>query len=294
MNRLPSYLFLALATLFWGGTQVVAKFGLREVSPLTLATWRFLVAGAVLVLLVRLSGGSLRYRAADWRDFALLGLTGVFGFNLFLFSGLHFTSASESALMLAASPVVGGILGWQFRGERLGPVRVGGILLSVAGLAAVVLAGRPLPGTPPAQRLVGDLLALGATCCWAVYTLLGKEVMRRHSPLVATAMAAVTGLAGFLAVSLLPGVHVWRDGLGMSAAGWASVLYMAILGGAAGFWAWYRGLEGVEVTTASTFQNLIPVWTLILGSLILGERLTWLQLLGGLGVVIGCIVTARG
>jgi drug/metabolite transporter (DMT)-like permease len=145
-----SQVFLAAATLVWGGAFVVGRILVSQLDPLVAAWLRFVIASVAFLILEiagragrrrgggarrdvagqRASGGTsaaVAGRYPRWVDYALLGLTGILAYNLFFFYGLTLTTATESSLIIASSPVVVALVGWAFLGESLSPGRVGGI-----------------------------------------------------------------------------------------------------------------------------------------------------------------------
>ncbi len=314
-----SQAFLAAATLVWGGAFVVGRILVSQLDPLVAAWLRFVIASVAFLILEvagragRRRGGRARLvvtgqgspggtsaaitgRNPRWVDYALLGLTGILAYNLFFFYGLTLTTATESSLIIAASPVVVALIGWAFLGESLSPGKVGGISLSVIGVVLVILAGAGggLAGREMAAggRLAGDLLMLGGVLAWAAYSALGKRVLRRVTPLASTARAVYWGVF-FLTVLLLA-----RDGPGFVVGILATVgpkellslLYLALVCTVFGFVSWYRGLKVTDVSGAAAFLNLVPISTLVIAAVTLGERPTAGQLLGGALVIGGVLL----
>lgn len=314
-----SQAFLAAASLVWGGAFVVGRILVSQLDPLAAAWLRFVIAAVAFLILEvagragRRRGGGARLEIADqrasdassaaiagrdprWVDYALLGLTGILAYNLFFFYGLTLTTAAESSLIIAASPVVVALIGWAFLDESLSPGKIGGISLSVMGVVLVILAGSGGGSSggqmAAAGRLTGDLLMLGGVLAWAAYSALGKRVLRRVTPLAATARAVYWGVF-FLTVLLLA-----RDGPDFAAEVLAAVglkellslLYLALVCTVFGFVSWYRGLKATDVSGAAAFLNLVPLSTLVIAAAILGERPTVGQLLGGALVIGGVLL----
>ncbi|HCJ11010.1 MAG TPA: hypothetical protein DHW14_07590 [Clostridiales bacterium] len=310
-----AYVYLAFAPLVWGGAFIVGKVLVAEVDPLMVAWLRFVVASGLFAAIGWWK--ARRGRATDPRGrgrvgdgppgrwvYALLGLTGIFGYNLFFFCGLTYTTATESSLIIASSPVVVALIGRIFLGERLSAPKAAGVALSTAGVVLVILGavGAAAGGgeeVRAASRLLGDLLMLGGVLSWAAYSALGKRLLRQVSPLEATSRASYWGtlfLSGAVVLraafaDAVGGVSGLAGGIStlaeLEAAALAGVGYLSVVCTVLGFVAWYKGLSAVEVSGAAAFLNLVPVSTLVIALLALGERPTWVQLAGGLLVVGG-------
>lgn len=284
---LVPYLYLAGATAFWGGSFVAGRFVVQGAHPLVVAALRFLLASAVLLILVLRREGRLpRPTSRDAAYFFGLGLTGVAMYNILFFYGLTWATASESSLIIAAGPVVTSLLGIVALGERATATKFTGIALSIAGVA--VVAGGASGGTSSAW--VGDLLQFGAVIAWAVYSLLGKQVMRRYSALVSTAYGSTAGAAILTPLALV--AAPWRPTLHMGPAGWGAVAYLALFGTVLGFVFWYEGLRRVELSRGSVMLNSVPFWAAVLSALLLGERLGWSEVAGAVLVITGVLLTS--
>jgi drug/metabolite transporter (DMT)-like permease len=282
---------LVLTTFFWGGTFVAGKWAVSEAPPFLVATIRFAVASAVLFALVAwrrargADGFHLPRGAAEWAGLLSLGLTGVFLYNFFFLAGLARTSATNGSLIVAFNPILTAVLSAAWLKERVRPLQAAGLLLALLGVGVVITGGSPAVVRALSFNM-GDLLLLGAPLAWAFYTIAGKKVLARFPPLVATAYASLFGTLLLLPAAALEGplpAGVSR----LTAYGWLSVLQLALLGTVAGFVWWYEGVEALGPARAAVFVNLVPLFGVLLASLILGERMAGPQLAGGLLVVAG-------
>ena len=297
---LGPHLLLAATALVWGGAFVAGRLLVADLDPITVAWLRFLVASAAFRLLGWL-GRDLRRPAGaapapnapspapGWAPYALLGLTGILAYNLFFFYGLTYATATESSLIIASSPIVAALLGVVFLRERLLPGRAVGIALSTAGVVVLVLgaaAGSPDPGVQ-GGRVPGALLMLGGVVSWAVYSVVGKTVLSHVSPWVATSRAAYWGTL-FLTVLVVLRPDPTSVALArMDAPAWLGIGYLSLVCTVFGFVAWYRGVAAVGVAGSAAFLNLVPLFTLAMAAATLGERLAWIQGVGGLMVMGG-------
>jgi len=292
------YIKLVMTTFFWGGTFVAGKWAVGEAPPFFVAFLRFAIASSVLWALVawRRRGSDERFPVpeggAQWAGLFFLGLTGVFLYNFVFLTGLSWTSATNGSLIVAFNPLLTAVLSAWWLKERVRPVQAAGLLLALLGVGVVITRGsiavmRSLSFNP------GDLLMLGAPLAWALYTIVGKKILRSFSPLVATAYASLFGSvlllpAAALEGSLLSGVHR------LTVYGWIAVLQLALLGTVVGFVWWYEGVERLGASRAAVFVNLVPLFGVLLSAMILSESLAVSQLAGGLLVVLGVGIGTPG
>jgi drug/metabolite transporter (DMT)-like permease len=246
---------------------------------------RFLVVSVFLLPVLRILEGHLpRPRRQDAILLVMLALTGVVMFNLLLFAGLKTVTAVRSSVLIALGPaVVATAMITLFR-EPARWNTIAGILIAFMGALITITNG------DPAKALAGgissgDLYLTACVLCWAAYTIMARPAMRHLAPLAVLTYSFIIGT-----VFLTP-FAVRRDTLaalaGCSWIVWGSLLYLSI--GAAGvayLW-YYMGIRDVGPSRAAVFLNLEPVAAIILGVLLLGERLTWPVMVGGIAVIAG-------
>jgi drug/metabolite transporter (DMT)-like permease len=283
----PSLLRLVFAAVFWGGTFVAGRQLAGSIDPLAAAWLRFVCASLLLaawLFVERRSFPLLTGRQAV--GVVLLGLTGVFAYNLLFFHGLHTVEAGRAALIVAMNPVVIALASATLFGERLAPRQVVGVTLSLVG-ALVVIGRGDLAGLLHHGIGRGEWLLLGCVLSWVAYTLIGKRLLARLSPLVAVTYASLAG-------TLLLGLVVAGQG-GIQTAPlrdpmiWLNIGYLAVFGTVLAFVWYYRGVQTVGAARAAQFINLVPVSGVLLGAVLLDEPLSASLLLGG-GLVIGGLV----
>jgi drug/metabolite transporter (DMT)-like permease len=281
--RVQAVLALILANVIWGTTFVATKPMLDRVPPLTIATGRFAVALLVLLPLVWRAGG----RPVLGRNTALLGFTGVFLLYLTQNVGLDYTSATNGALIHGGIPVLTALLALPFLGERLDRRRLGGIVASMAGVAAVVLLGSGGMG----GSALGDALLLVSALALAGYLVLGRRAFPTGGSL-----EIVAGVACFGLLFLLPASAVELTVRGMArptGGDLLGLLYLGAVASALAFVLWAHGLRHLEAGQAAVFANLTPLVGVAVAALLLGERVSAVQLGGGLLILGGVWLTTR-
>jgi drug/metabolite transporter (DMT)-like permease len=282
------------ATLLWGGSFAVAKYALRELSPLALASLRFLVSAALYaVVLAVWRPGLRRVSAREWRNILGLSLLGVTLHFWLQYTAVTMTTATNASLLVATAPIWVAILGRLLYRESLGRQRWLGILISYGGVAVIVF-GSGVSGTqagPASSHVGGDLLMVLDACVWALFTVLGRSVTRSLPPFLVTAWIGIFGCIGLFPLGWSAGLADALPALGMGT--WAAVLFLAGPCTLIGYGGWYYALSRVEASRIAPFQYLQPLYAAVLAALLLGEVPGWNALAGGAAIIGGLWIASR-
>jgi drug/metabolite transporter (DMT)-like permease len=245
------------------------------------------VAAAILFL-VGLATGGLRAGLAprDWGVVALLGVLGNTVFHVLIVSAVHHTSPSHAAILVASSPVLAALMARLLLREPLGPRRLGGIALGFAGVALIVSRG-----DPGSSSLLGDVLSLGASLSWALYTVIGKPLLARATPLAVTTWATLIGVIPMLPFGV-PGLDQVRWGA-LTPGRWLLLLYLSAGTIALANLLWYMALARTATVRVVAFSFLIPLIATLIAVLAGQETLTPSLALGGAAVLCGVALTHR-
>ena len=283
---------LSLA-LIWGINFSVIKVGLAELHPLGFNALRFPLAALVLLLLLRLRPGDHPpIRRKDWPHLVGLGLLGNVVYQLFFIFGIDATLAGNAAILLATTPVWTTIFSALVGHERP-PAGVWlGVAGTVAGMVLVVLGGERSVSVG-ADTLTGDLMMVGSSVVWSIYTVGGRNLTRRYGSVRVTAWTLWVGTLVLVPMGapFLLGTPLTE----VSLLAWGSVVYAGVLAIGLAYALWYRGVRRLGSSRTAVYSNLVPVVALVVAWIWLGERPTFLQLLGAAAVVGGLTVarTAR-
>ncbi|MBV8621700.1 MAG: DMT family transporter [Curvibacter sp.] len=286
------YLRLICVPAIWGGTFVAGRIVSAQLPPATAAFARYVLASLALLAVLQFSQGLGVLRRITLRQLLGtlgLGATGILTYNLLFFSALSFLPAGRTALIVALNPVVTLLLAAALLGDRLPPSRWGGMALALLGVWVVVTHGDLGQLRQSLGR--GELSMLGAVLAWAAYTLLGRRVLRDLSPLVATLLASLWGTL-FLGVAALPEwplVH-WQA---FTPAVGLSLLFLGVIGTAVAFVWYYEGITRLGAARTVIFNNLVPVFSVLFGWLMLGEPISASLLAGGALAVAGVFLVNR-
>lgn len=290
-RALGLYAKLTLVAVFWGGMYTAGRILARLLPHFTAATLRFAVASVILIALIRVREGRLpRLDRRGFAAVAALALTGVFLFNAFFFGSLERIGAGRGALIMALNPLGIAVGAWLFLDDRMTRVRWLGIALALAGAAVVVSRGE-LATLVDGAIGVGELLMMGSALCWVAYTLIGRSVLAGMTPLGATTWAAVIGTPMLAACAAFE--RPWTALAAMPADGWWAVAYLGTFGTVFAFLWFYEGVQRIGPARAGVFINLVPVFGVALGALVLGESVPASLVLGGLMVIAGVTLANR-
>ena len=272
--------------LIWGVNFSVVKYGTSLVDPLAYNGLRVAIAAVVLIAIVLVVGAPLPSRRTM---LALLGL-GALGngvYQFFFVEGIARTSASDTALVVAASPALIALIG-RVRGvERVSRRGVAGIILSIAGIALVVYgSARQVSGR---SSLIGDLLVLCGALSWSVYTVFLKPYTER---VPGFQLAAITMMGGAVPLLVMAAPAMIRaNWSGVPLGGWVAVLYSGVGALVIAYYFWYRGVRVIGPTRTAMYTNLQPVIAVLVAWMMLGETPTSWQGIGAACIMGGLLLT---
>lgn len=280
---------LSLA-LIWGINFSVIKVGLEELHPLAFNALRFPLAALVLLVLLRLRPGDRPpIRGRDWPRLVGLGILGNVVYQLLFIFGIDATLAGNAAILLATTPVWTTLLSTALGHERPPAGVWFGVAATLAGMVLVVVGGERSVEVG-AETLTGDLMMVGSSIVWSLYTVGGRDLTRRYGSIRVTAWTLWVGTLGLVP---LGAPFLLRGPLGdLSAVAWASVFYAGVFAIGLAYALWYRGVQRLGSSRTAVYSNLVPVVALVAAWIWLGERPSLLQLLGALAVI-GGLTAAR-
>jgi len=285
------YLLLLLTVLFWSGNFVVGRWIYPEIPPVTLAFWRWTLA---LVLLLPFTLREV-YRQRDvirqnLKILALLALLSVTNFNIFLYLALNTSPVANAALINSSIPIFIVLFSWVGFRRRISLVQGIGIALSLSGLVFIVLKG-DLAALRDVRFLHGDLWALFAALSWAAYT-----VLMRYYPIALTPFSLLSVIIIIGVVFIFP-VYLGELAGGARAnftpAAIGGICYLALFPSILAYLFWNRGIRTVGATRTGVFIHLIPVFSIILAMIFLGEPLKTFHLIGAGLIFSGIYLTTR-
>ncbi|HKZ80897.1 MAG TPA: EamA family transporter [Pyrinomonadaceae bacterium] len=267
----------------WGSTWLFIKLGLNDLPPVTFAGIRFLVASLILLGLMTVRGLSLPRTRRDW---LLLGETGVLSFSLnygLIFWGEQYISSGLAALLQATIPAFGLVIAhFYLPGERMTSRKLFGVVLGVAGVGAIFSNQLSLAGS---RALAGSAALVLSAICVAYGNVLVKAHASELNPMTLAAGQMVVGFVPLLLLGIpLEGnpLHFRWTPMALIA-----LVYLAIVGSVIAFILYYWLVQHMDVTKTMLIALVTPVFAVVLGLLVLDEKLTWRTLAGGMMIILG-------
>lgn len=279
---------LALFSVFvWGTTFIATKILLRTFEPVEILFYRFLIGYVMLWLLY-----PHPLKLAARRDegfFLLAGASGVTIYFLCENFALTYTYASNVSIIVATAPFLTGLLMHLLLGEPLGRNFIIGFLLSIAGIILITTNGSLALHLNP----LGDLLALGASLCWAVYSIATVWIFRKkYSSIAVTRRIFFYGLLTMLPLVALFG-HGQADFSGFTAESVGLLLFLGLIASGLCYITWNRSIELLGAVKSSVYIYLVPVVTLVFSFFLLGETLTPVCLTGCALILAGLFLSEQ-
>ncbi len=284
---------LLLAVLCWAGNALVARAFHDEIPPLSLAFWRWSLATCLLLPFVARSIWTHRatLRAAGWR-LPVVAALGISSYNSLLYSAAQSTEAINLTLVNTCLPLFTFIGGGLLLGEW--PARRAWFGLGIAALGLVYLISRgSWEAFAGLAFKAGDLIMLVAVLVWALYTL----SLRRWAGFLQVPPLTLLGVLMLLGTPfILPFYLVELNRVGgftPTPTNLSVIAYTAIFASLVAYLSWNHGVKTVGAAKAAMATYLMPVFTAILGWLVLGEGLQLFHWIGGGLIFAGLLLASR-
>ena len=280
-------LMLVGAAFIWGATFIAGRHLAVNTPPLLSAFLRFLIASLVMYFFLPTKPSQHSLSANHKLLIFLLGLIGIFFYNVCFFSSFQFISASRSSLIVAMSPAGIGLASFIFLNERIGITQWLGIVFSLVGVATIIISKDPTALAMGANTWKGDSFIMGCVASWVTYTMISKRIIAAIGIINSLFYSLVVGTVLLGAAALITGQANLTAILQLSYLDWLSLLFLGVLSSALSCLWYYKGIEQIGATQASVYISLVPVFGVSLGMLLLNEPITLLMVIGGIKVILG-------
>lgn len=269
----------------WGSTWLFIKLGLADLPPFTFAGIRFLLASLILAALVTARGARWPRTGREW---TLIAVVGVLQFALnygLVFWGEQYISSGLAAVLQSTFPAFGLVIAhFYLPQERMTTGRVVGVLLGVFGVAVIFSDQLSIAGS---MALFGSVALVLSALFGSYGNVLVKAYAGKVDPQVLAAGQMVFGFVPLLAIGIATEgnpLHFHWTTMAI-----VSLLYLVVVGSVVAFALYYWLLRNMDVTNTMLIALVTPVVAVILGLIVLQEKLNWRLLAGG-----ACIISGIG
>jgi drug/metabolite transporter (DMT)-like permease len=291
-----TYAWLAVLTItvLWASSLILAKIVFVELTPITFVALRYTLACPILipvVLFTKQRQESSKNPREYWKLIVAAGLAGPFLSQVMQYIALNMTTASDAVLLLNFTPVFAVITAAALLDERITAAKLLGLCMATFGAIMIVLNPAPVDPIISPTRLIGDVILIASTFFFAINGVIGKVAVKSVDSVSVTfysTLAAVPFL--WLSVAIFEDLPVL---LTLSIQAWLIVLWVGVVNTAFAFILYYESMKYIEASRVQIALNLIGVWGVLMSIPILGETISFLQVLGGAVTIIGVIMVQR-
>jgi drug/metabolite transporter (DMT)-like permease len=263
-----SLLLVGILALVWGCNWPVLKIGVTELAPLTFRAATLPFAGLGLLVLSKLSGGSVRIPRALWLRVASLALFNIAAWNALVLFGVQQMPSGRAAILAFTLPIWSVLFSLWLLHEPLSGRKLAGLILGMAGMA--ILLGDDIVNVRRAP--VAALMIIGGAISWGIGTVLLRRWMPSLPQNTLTGWMLLIGWIPLAVAAPFFDPHPLASLATMSGTAWFAVIYNIFFSGTLAHWAWYRMARTLPVAVSSLSSLPVPVVGVLSGMLFRNER----------------------
>lgn len=286
--KIRAFAALAIAVTLWASSFVAIKFAFQHFDPMIVIFGRMFIA-SICFLFVFKKIRNVSYRPGDWKLLLLMGLCEPGLYFIFEALALTYTDASQAGMICALLPMMVAFGARFTLGERISRRTTAGFSLAIVG--AITLSAVAQSTETASNPMLGNFLEFLAMACAAGCMIILKSLTPRYNPWFLTMVQAFIGSLFYFPLLFLPSTTM---PVTYPMAGVAAIVYLGFFVTIGAYGLYNYGMSKIPASQASAFINLIPVITLVLGMVLLGERLNTIQYIASAVVIAGVYVSQDG
>ncbi len=281
-------LALILAMVLWASSFIALKFAFRTYDPLVVIFGRMFIASLCFLIVAKRVTKALQYCPGDYKLLLFMVLCEPCLYFLFEAKAVENTTASQAGMITAMLPILVMVAASLFLKEPIGRRSWLGACIAFTGVCFLSLLNAPSDDAP--NPLLGNFLEFLAMLCATGYTIALKTLTLRYSPLFLTALQAFAGCLFYFPFLFWPSTKLPEALLlGPSLA----VIYLGAVITLGAYGLYNYGLKHVAANKAAAFVNLIPIFSVCMGWLFLGETLSQGQIVAGFAIMAGVYLSQK-
>jgi drug/metabolite transporter (DMT)-like permease len=288
-SLLLAYVGLVMAMVLWSSSFVALKLAFRSYDPMVVIFGRMVVASCCFAPFIPGFRLSRSFHREDLRPLLFMAFCEPCLYFSFEARALELTTASQAGMITAMLPLMVAVSARFVIGEVLTTRTLTGFCVAVVGACWLSVAGQPSENAP--NPILGNFLEFMAMVCATGYIISLKRLTARYSPFFLTAVQAFVGAVFFFPFIFLPTTVLPQQFDPVPA---MAIIYLGAVVTLGAYGLYNYGVSRIPVSRASVFINLIPVFTVVLGTVILGERFSFSQYVASGLVFVGIYLSQRG
>jgi drug/metabolite transporter (DMT)-like permease len=285
MKNIFTYINASLAMLFWSITFVWIKVALQWYRPIEIVLLRLVLASFLLFTVMLIIRHKERIKRKDLPHFMLVAFCEPFCYFLGEANGMQYVSSTLGSLIISTIPLVSAFGAWALLKEKITPLLIVGLIVSFSGVALLSFESPDLSAT-----IKGIMYLLLAVFAGMFYGITVRGLTLKYSTLTIVSWQSFFGLIYFLPLFLVnDSSHFFN--MKHSAMGLGTIAAMSIFASVGAFMLFTGAIRNLGVIKANIFTNLIPVYTVVLAYLLLGDQITPLTVAGLVLTIAGLLIS---
>lgn len=281
---------LLVVAVIWGIASPVIKFTLQGFSPDVFLAYRFAISTIIAIIIFSISGTHFPKDKSSWLLIILYGFLNSVVSLGFLFFGMKNTTVLESGLITLLSPLLVSTAGVYFLHEHITRREKLGMTIAILG-TALTIAGPFITNGHSGIKFSGNLMVFGYVISTLVTTLIVKKLLKKDmNPMMLTNVSFIIGFICFTVYVLLTNPSSLLSIPYILFPYHAGVVYMAIISGTLAFWLSNKAQKSIEIGEASLFSYLLPIFSMPIAVIWLGEKITPIFIIGAIIIAIGVAI----
>ncbi len=285
--NLPAFALL-LAVILWASSFIALKIAFRAYDPMFVIFGRMLVASICFLIIGRRVTEALQYRRGDYKLIFFMAFCEPCLYFIFEAKAVQNTTASQAGMITAILPILIMVSAALILKEQIKAKSWMGSIIAVAGVCWLTLESSPSQDAP--NPLLGNFLEFLAMVCATGYMITLKSLTQRYSPFFLTAIQAFIGCFFYFPLLFLPSTTLPTQ---LHPGPALAIVYLGAVITLGAYGLYNYGSKYLPANKAASYINLIPIFSVIMGWLILGETFTAWQFCAGIFIIGGVYLTQK-
>jgi drug/metabolite transporter (DMT)-like permease len=277
-----SYLILLFCVFIWAGNYLARQFLLKEFTPLFLSAFSLTVISLFFCFLAFITKSFVRLTRKELVLFCFAGVIGLAANQVFLFTGLKYSSATNASLIFSLAPLITAGLAAVFLKEKITKRMIAGSIIAIFGIFLVLSVRGQF------EFNIGDLLLFGATATFSCNLIFVRLLSKRLSPFIITTYSFMVSAIIFDPFILAGMTIDWSHSLTI----WVFAIVSVIIGQGVTTILWNQAMNDVGAVRAAIILNLQPLMTMFLDYWIYQNVVTVQQIVGAAFVFSGILLSS--